>query len=121
MPYKDPEKARITKKKWYEDNKASYAHAQSWRRRLFRKIVAEIKGSTPCADCNHQYPAYVMQFDHLPDFNKKFTIGDIFNASSVKMLLDEIDKCEVVCANCHAERTHKRLIADGLDEGSTPS
>lgn len=44
-----------------------------------------------------------MDFDHLGD--KKFAVG-----SSISYTLDavreEIAKCEVVCANCHRERTY---------------
>lgn len=59
----------------------------------------------PCADCGIQYPGYVMQFDHLSD--KRFPLSNA-RSESVKTLLAEIAKCEVVCANCHAERTFRR-------------
>ncbi len=58
----------------------------------------------PCTDCKIQYPWYVMQFDHLAD--KAFTISRL-NASW-ENIVKEIDKCEIVCANCHAIRTYKR-------------
>lgn len=61
----------------------------------------------PCADCGIKYPPYVMQFDHLDPQVKNFTIG---SGSSLRTerILEEISKCEVVCANCHAERTYQR-------------
>jgi len=46
-----------------------------------------------------------MQFDHLSD--KEFVLAKA-RLFSKKKILEEIHKCEVVCANCHAERTHKR-------------
>ena len=60
----------------------------------------------PCADCGIQYPSWVMQFDHVRG-EKKFDIAQASSASE-KRLLEEIAKCEVVCANCHAERTYDR-------------
>lgn len=70
-----------------------------------RLYIKELKESTLCKDCGKNYPYYVMHFDHLKD--KKFNIG---SKTSLKKetLLQEIEKCEIVCANCHAVRTHIR-------------
>jgi hypothetical protein len=62
----------------------------------------------PCTDCVVKYPYYVMQWDHLPGYEK---IGTISNSKVTKnrtKILEEIKKCELVCANCHAVRTWKR-------------
>lgn len=47
-----------------------------------------------------------MQFDHLGD-DKVAAVGQLLDGSLDK-LLEEIAKCEVVCANCHVLRTAKR-------------
>ncbi|MDQ3748589.1 MAG: hypothetical protein M3367_06190 [Acidobacteriota bacterium] len=56
----------------------------------------------PCADCEKTYPPYVMDFDHTE--NKLFTIGAGLH-NYHKKVIAEIAKCDVVCANCHRERT----------------
>lgn len=56
-------------------------------------------------DCGISYPYYVMQFDHRE--NKKFTLGKVLH-HKLEKVLDEIAKCDLVCANCHAIRTHER-------------
>jgi len=61
----------------------------------------------PCVDCGVKYPSYVMQFDHVRG-KKSFNIGNV-KGISLKRLLIEVEKCDLVCANCHAERTHMRL------------
>ena len=61
----------------------------------------------PCRDCGVSYPYYVMEFDHLRD--KKFNLSDSRAWASRARLIAEITKCEVVCANCHAERSHQRV------------
>lgn len=48
-----------------------------------------------------------MQFDHTED-NKLFNVSKMMGNVSDKRLLDEIAKCELVCANCHAVRTYSR-------------
>lgn len=68
--------------------------------------VREAK-NIPCTDCGERYPYYVMEFDHL--YDKKMSL----NARGVRefgygKVLEEIKKCEPVCSNCHAIRTHMR-------------
>lgn len=73
------------------------------RRQKARALLTTLK-NTPCTDCGVEYPYYVMQFDHLRD--KRFNLSD--RLTSIPQLIEEAQKCEVVCANCHAERTHQR-------------
>lgn len=72
--------------------------------RRIRKWIQALK-EKPCTDCGKKYPYYVMQFDHLKD--KEFELAYGFKYGKEK-LAKELAKCEVVCANCHAERTHQR-------------
>lgn len=60
----------------------------------------------PCADCGVSYPYYVMDFDHRED--KAFNIG-AGRGRSLSSLEAEVAKCDVVCSNCHRERTHGPL------------
>jgi len=62
----------------------------------------------PCTDCHIQYNPWVMEFDHLRD--KKYIVSHMTNYK-IARLEAEIAKCELVCANCHKERTHKRTWA----------
>jgi hypothetical protein len=73
-----------------------------------RQIVIEAK-QKPCADCGIQYPYYVMDFDHREGETKNFSLFKIHGAT-VKRILEEITKCDVVCANCHRKRTHQRRL-----------
>ena len=62
--------------------------------------------SHPCVECGEADPI-VLEFDHLRD--KSFAIGPELAKRSWQAILDEIEKCEVVCANCHRRRTaHRR-------------
>jgi hypothetical protein len=47
----------------------------------------------------------VIEFDHLRD--KKYNISDK-KSSRLSSLMEEINKCDVVCCNCHRIRTMKR-------------
>ena len=70
-----------------------------------------LKESVPCADCGQHHHHAAMQFDHLPGAGKRGDVGDLMRYSSRQLVLDEIAKCEPVCANCHAIRTFERRAA----------
>ncbi len=93
----------------YVRNKDYYIQRNAERRAELRKLVEEAKNQ-PCVDCGVQYEWFQMQFDHLDAEKKLDTISRIANRNSKQKLLDEIAKCEVLCANCHAARTYKRRI-----------
>jgi hypothetical protein len=61
--------------------------------------------SHPCVDCGELDPV-VLEFDHLGE--KSFNIGQALPYRRWQSILDEIEKCVVVCANCHRRRTAKR-------------
>ena len=76
--------------------------------RPVRDIIAALKAE-PCADCGQRFPAVCMDFDHVDPETKSFgiarAVGDDY---SLQRILDEIEKCELVCANCHRIRTASR-------------
>lgn len=96
---------------WHQRNKATRnVKIRQTRDRRRAETIAwlkEMKEASPCTDCGVNYPYFVMQFDHLGD--KVINIGDIAHKDwSRARVQKEIDKCELVCANCHAARTHQR-------------
>jgi len=99
-------------KKHYEANKESYKQRNAKRREKVRDYLIQTK-SVPCLDCSKMYPHYVMEFDHLGD--KDFTIGEFrVHGFALNRIKAEIAKCEIVCSNCHKERTWKRRNNTGL-------
>jgi hypothetical protein len=108
MPYKDPEKQKAAQKAWYERNKNLTLERSNKSRDNRKQIIRDIKESSPCVDCKIPYPYYVMHFDHLDSAEKLNTISILLNIASIKSVLNEIEKCDLVCANCHSIRTWKR-------------
>jgi len=93
----------------YAANRQQYidrARARKVEVRLARtNYLIEYFKTHPCVDCGEQDPV-VLEFDHLRD--KSFSIGTGLATSSQRRFLAEIEKCEVVCANCHRRRTCRR-------------
>ena len=62
----------------------------------------------PCLDCGRSYPHYVMDFDHVRGKKKMDVAVMVQSGVSIRTLRMEIAKCEIVCSNCHRERTWGR-------------
>lgn len=104
----DPEYQRA----WYARNRdkhlANVKKRNSRRKAEIEERLRNLKSNTPCMDCKEQYPFYVMQFDHVRGV-KSINLSQVSsNQWSDDRLQEEIDKCEIVCANCHAQRTYER-------------
>lgn len=96
-------------RKYRQKNPAYRLAAAKKKREYFdkvKKFIRKQKEKEPCFDCGVKYPYFVMHFDHLPQFTKTVELS---NASSIVQAKEEIKKCELVCANCHAHRTQSRL------------
>jgi hypothetical protein len=51
-----------------------------------------------------------MEWDHLPGAKKTFVIADVRRSRfSRERVLRELESCDLVCANCHRERTFSRM------------
>ncbi len=66
------------------------------------------KDKTPCFDCGGNFRYYQKDFDHLGD--KVYNLGTHGKKLDEITLRIEMSKCDVVCKNCHAIRTHSRQI-----------
>lgn len=81
--------------------------ADYWRNGPRGAFIIERK-TVPCFDCKKTYPYYVMDFDHRDAGEKLFEISQHPKGVTLEDIKSEIDKCDVVCANCHRERTFSR-------------
>lgn len=108
MPYKDKEKQRQAQREWAARNTGTVSKNSHASRRRKANMVSEYK-NRPCTDCGGEFPPYVMDLDHLPEFEKLSNVAKLVSEGASKQrILDELEKCEVVCANCHRHRTYSR-------------
>lgn len=113
MPYAkgDPRNAEAVKRHYYA-NKEQYFERN--RRALAKKIAwVNERKAAPCIDCGVNYPPHVMDFDHREGTEKHKPVSRLLN-NSWKRIKDEIAKCDLVCSNCHRQRTHVRLVENKL-------
>lgn len=73
--------------------------------------LAEYKVARGCVDCGYRGHAEALEFDHLPGFAKRADVAALLHRGKTRnQLLEEINKCELVCANCHRVRTASRRV-----------
>jgi len=75
------------------------------RAKVRQRILARMKQMSGCVDCGYNENPLALQFDHVRG-TKKFHLSYAPYAYSMRVILDEMDKCVVRCANCHMIKTH---------------
>ena len=107
----------------YARNIAKYRAAarvrNELRRAAIRRIIREAK-DRPCSDCGCRYPSYVMDFDHRDGRQKRFNIGRdaLIGLVPDAALREEINRCDIVCSNCHRLRTHRGRLELGRQDSN---
>lgn len=110
MPYADRD-TRLAYLRAYRDAHTDSRDRTAYtrkRRDVLREAIRALKDA-PCLDCGGEFHHSAMDFDHRPDEVKLWDINRLVarNASIITALI-EIDKCDLVCANCHRIRTWNR-------------
>jgi hypothetical protein len=105
MPFKDPEKRREYRRKWYAANRDSEKKHVLKRKKELRKWFRDYKKKLKCLKCNENHPA-VLEFHHKNE--KKMDVAKmVYEGYSKKRILLEISKCKVLCANCHKKEHYR--------------
>lgn len=114
MPYADTERQKAYCKRHYEGNKALYkarAKAHTIKTRAAIKAYMRKLKSVPCGVCKKTYHFACMDFAHKDRYLKAINIGDAAALGwSLKKIIIEVAKCDVLCANCHRIKTYQENI-----------
>src|SRR4051812_49400981 len=108
MPIKNKKKKAEYQAVWYRKHKADQLKRVSDRRKRVaeehKPLLLAYLVKHPCS-CGETDPI-VLQFDHNDGVEKTNDVARmLYEGYSWKRLLQEIEKCTVRCANCHARRT----------------
>lgn len=99
--------SRLYNLEHFKKNRSYYIKKASIRKTKLRKIaylkILEYLKSHPCVTCKEGDPL-VLQFDHVRG-KKSFDITTMIGTLSYDKIEEEIRKCQVLCANCHARKT----------------
>lgn len=92
--------------------------------RVSKKTYIEYKGNTGCKKCGYNKCQAALSFHHLDEKSKKFEISSstkIFRSiySITEEIINELDKCDLLCINCHLEdRVDENVLKYVLDNYS---
>lgn len=92
--------ATLRKKKWRDNNPEKLVTKRKERKNLNRIRLREYKSTLVCARCPENRPA-TLHFHHLDPSIKTTQVSEMLSRTW-KRVMAEIDKCIVLCANCHA-------------------
>ena len=76
-----------------------------------KKALIKYKGGA-CCKCGYNKCLRALEFHHLDPTMKDFGISKRINRN-IDELKAEVDKCILLCSNCHAE-VHQELYEQGL-------
>ena len=77
------------------------------RQRDLKKDCVEYKGGK-CVLCGYNKYIGALEFHHIDSSLKDFTISNTFKTKINDVIKAELDKCHLLCSNCHREE-HARL------------
>lgn len=89
------------KKYYYDKSRAYLKKVQKW--------FNEYKETLKCNRCPESRP-WVLDFHHLNPNEKEGSISNMLSTSSRKKILAELDKCEILCSNCHRDLHYQERI-----------
>lgn len=109
------DKLRQYSKEWYENNKERHnKQTREWHRNNPKRLfVEQLKQSSNCMMCGFSHPA-ALQFHHRDPSSKVEAVANMLGGKySLDDIKAEIDKCDLLCANCHAiSHFEKRTMKD---------
>jgi len=94
------------RQKWAADNRERMLGYYAAKAHAHQEFVDAIKDGKACFDCHRMFAPYVMEFDHVRG-TKRWAIGKMANHRRERVL-EEIEKCDLVCCVCHRIRSHAR-------------
>jgi transposase len=78
------------------------SEAVTRRRQKVKEILVRDAGGR-CALCGYDRHVGALEFHHLDPADKRFSLSHMGTARSLERARDEVRKCVLLCANCHAE------------------
>lgn len=103
---------KLERDNYYENTREKYIAgvmiSKNARREEGRRYINDYLSTHLCVDCGEGDPV-VLEFNHVRGKKRDSIAQLIVNSSPIEVIQAEIDKCDVVCSNCHRRRTAKQF------------
>jgi len=109
MPYKD-KIVKQTKQKtyastYYQNNKAKVLATTKASVKKYKEQWRSFKATLSCVKCGQNHPA-TLDFHHIDSSTKEASVNKLIKYRAFKRAMEEVKKCDVLCANCHRIHHH---------------
>ena len=105
-----PNASRAAKYCYECTKKRNTARTSEHRRKIKRRAVDYLGGK--CITCGYSRSMHALDFHHRDPSEKDFTVSQYANLSWDK-IVKELEKCDLLCANCHRELHDSNIGPEG--------
>lgn len=77
------------------------------RQQIFKQKCISYKGGK-CEVCGYSKSSWALEFHHKNSTEKDFSISSVKMKSFDDIIFKELDKCNLLCSNCHREQHEKQ-------------
>jgi hypothetical protein len=100
LPYKNKEDQNACQRRWYTRHREQHQVLVSANKEKRRAFFRELKSGMVCEHCGETHPS-CLEFHHRDPASKLFEIAGAVASTSMVKLRAEMQKCSILCANCH--------------------
>jgi len=110
IDWSDKEERKTYDKEYYQKNKQKRLKQSKEHRQRNRQAFIEYKKTLVCSICGES--DYVcLDFHHRDPEEKENDLAEMSSSGwSIAKMMEEIEKCDVLCRNCHAKLHAGRFI-----------
>lgn len=100
LAYRDREKQLECQRNHYRNNKQYYFDRNKRKALETKEWWVEFKKALKCSRCEENHPA-TLDCHHINPNEKDYNISHMINRFSKSRILKELEKCIILCSNCH--------------------
>ena len=101
MPFKNHNEKLAYARKLYQKHRVKIIQKVRQHKKEVKKWIDEYKGTLKCVRCGESHPG-TLDFHHKNRKEKERCICFfVMNGYAIKTIKKELEKCEVLCSNCH--------------------
>jgi hypothetical protein len=119
MPSNDIEKRREAGRRHYAKHKEKVKTANADVKRGIRARWDAYKSTLACTQCGENHPA-ALDFHHVIRDPSNRKVYELVANGAIKLAMEEVKKCVVLCANCHRKHHHEEraMVIEAKKKGT---